>query len=62
MDPVTETIARRGDLAHLVLFLWASGASGLVLWALKDLVAANRRFDDFVNEIARLNSLFRDPD
>ena len=62
MDPVTETIAERGDLAHLVLFLWASGASGLVLWALKELVAANRRFESFVNEIARLNSLFRDPD
>ncbi len=62
MDPVTETIAERGDLAHLVLFLWASGASGLVLWTLKELVAANRRFESFVNEIARLNSLFRDPD
>ena len=58
MDALTETIAGRGDLAHLVLFLWASGASGLLVWALKELAAANRRFDAFVREIANLNQLF----
>jgi hypothetical protein len=50
----------RGDLAHLALFLWASGASTLLVWALRELAAANRRFNDFVNEISRLNKLFRD--
>ncbi|HEV7276138.1 MAG TPA: hypothetical protein VGN80_07620 [Devosiaceae bacterium] len=59
MDALTETIASRGDLAHLALFLWASGASGLLWWALRELAAADRRFNDFVREIANLNQLFR---
>lgn len=59
MDELTKTIATRGDLAHLALFLWASGATGLLVWSLKELVAANRRFDDFVKEITQLNQLFR---
>ena len=32
MDELTRTIAARGDLAHLALFLWASGARGLLVW------------------------------
>lgn len=59
MDELTKTVVTRGDLAHLALFLWASGATGLLVWALKELVAANRRFDDFVKEITQLNQLFR---
>ncbi len=59
MDELTKSIVTRGDLAHLVLFLWASGATGLLVWALKELVAANRRFDEFVKEITQLNQLFR---
>lgn len=59
MDELTKTIAARGDLAHLVLFLWASGASGLLVWALREMAAANRRFDEFVREIASLNQLFK---
>ena len=62
MDELTRTIAERGDLAHLALFLWASGASGLLVWALRELAAANRRFNDFVREIATLNQLFRRKD
>ena len=31
MDELTHTFVERGDLAHLALFLWASGASGLYL-------------------------------
>ena len=60
MDEVTREFAGRGDLAHLALFLWASGASGLLAWALRELAASNRRFNDFVAEIARLNKLFRE--
>jgi hypothetical protein len=52
---VTRVFAERGDLAHLALFLWASGASGLLLLVLRELVAQTRRFDGFVNEIAQLN-------
>lgn len=59
MDELTKTIAARGDLAHLALFLWASGASALLIWALREMAAANRRFDDFVREIAALNRLFK---
>jgi hypothetical protein len=60
MNDLTREFAGRGDLAHLALFLWASGASGLLVFALKELAASNRRFNDFVTEIARLNKLFRD--
>ena len=59
MDELTKAIATRGDLAHLALFLWASGASGLLVWTLREFVAANRRFDAFVKEISNLNRLFQ---
>lgn len=51
-------VAERGDLAHVALFLWAAGASSLLVWALREMARANRRFEDFVAEIARLNRLF----
>jgi len=60
VDDIARTFANRGDLAHLALFLWASGASALALWTLRELAASNRRFSDFVNEIARLNHLFKE--
>ena len=60
MDGITATFIERGDLAHLALFLWATGASALLVLALRELAASNRRFNDFVNEIAHLNRIFRD--
>lgn len=60
MPDVTTQFAERGDLAHLALFLWASGASALLVWTMKELAASNKRFNDFVSEISRLNRLFRD--
>ena len=60
MSDITKEFVQRGDLAHLALFLWASGASALLVWALRELAASNKRFNDFVAEIARLNRLFRD--
>ena len=62
MNDITRAFAERGDLAHLALFLWASGASALLVWALRELAAANRRFNDFVAEIARLNRYFSERD
>ncbi len=59
MDELTKSVVERGDLAHLALFLWASGASALLVWTLKELAAANKRFNDFVQEIASLNRLFK---
>jgi len=58
MADVLETFIQRGDLAHLALFLWASGASGLLMWSLRELAAANRRFDAFVRELSRFNREF----
>ncbi len=60
VEDVTRTVIARGDLAHLALFLWASGASGLLAWTLRELASSNRRFNDFVQEIARLNRHFND--
>ena len=62
MDELTRTVIERGDLAHLALFLWASGASALLVWSLKEMARVNRHFSDFVQEIASLNRLFRDKD
>lgn len=58
MTDFTATFAQRGDLAHIALFLWASMASALAWFALRELAAAIRRFDDFVREIARFNDTF----
>ena len=41
MNEITKTIIERGDLAHLALFLWASGASALLIWTMREAVAAN---------------------
>jgi hypothetical protein len=54
MLDLAEIFAARGDLAHLALFLWASGASALLVWALRELAAAHRRFNAFVAEIGKL--------
>lgn len=51
-------IATRGDLAHVVLFAWSTSATALLLWALREMVRSNRRFETFVAELARLNRLF----
>ena len=62
MTDLTKTVVERGDLAHLALFMWATSSSALLVWTLKELASANRRFNDFVTEIANLNRLFRKGD
>lgn len=57
MDQAVREFAARGDLAHLALFLWASGASALLIWSLRELVRSNRRFNDFVTELSRINQV-----
>jgi hypothetical protein len=59
MDDLIRTFTARGDLAHLALFLWAAGASSLLVFALREWAAAMRRFDDFVRELARFNERFK---
>lgn len=58
MPDLIQTFAERGDLAHLALLAWALSASGLAWFALRELTAASRRFDDFVRELARFNEHF----
>jgi hypothetical protein len=58
MNELIAIFGSRGDLAHLALLLWALSASGLAWFALRELAAASRRFDDFVRELARFNDLF----
>ena len=58
MSDLTNVFAERGDLAHLALFLWAATATTLLVFALRELAAAMRRFDDFVRELARFNKKF----
>ncbi len=55
-DGVLAAFRERGDLAHLALFLWATSASAVAAFALRELAAATRRFDDFVRELARFNA------
>jgi hypothetical protein len=62
MDELTKSVIERGDLAHLALFLWASGASTLLVWSLRELAKVNQHFNDFVREIATLNQLFKKGD
>lgn len=52
-----DIFASKGDLAHVALFLWASAASGLLVWSLREQAASNQRFQDFVEEIARLTRI-----
>ena len=62
MDELTKSVIERGDLAHIALFLWASGASTLLVWSLRELTKVNQHFNDFVREIATLNQLFKKGD
>jgi hypothetical protein len=61
MDDLVRIFAARGDLAHLALLLWALAASALAWFALRELTASMRRFDDFVRELARFNNRFNRP-
>jgi predicted ATPase len=58
MNELIAIFGSRGDFAHLALLLWALSASALAWFALRELTAASRRFDDFVRELARFNDLF----
>jgi len=58
MTDLIRIFTERDDLAHLALLLWAMSASALAWFALRELTAASRRFDDFVRELARFNEIF----
>lgn len=56
IDHILESVISRGDLADLALLIWAAFASFGALTLLRELSAANRRFDLFVRELHRFNS------
>lgn len=56
---VVDSVIARGDLAHLALLLWAGAATGLAFAALRELARSNRRFEDFVAAIARIDRIMR---
>ncbi len=60
MPDIIDLYSARGDLAHVALLLWALSSSALAWFALRELTAASRRFDDFVRELARFNETFGD--
>jgi len=62
MQDIVASFIQRGDLAHLALLLWAGGSSAIAWFALRELSAAVRRFDDFVRELSRFNDHFRGSD
>lgn len=49
-----ELIAQRGDLAHIVLLLWAMSSTFLAWWLARELAGSTRLYNHFVREIARL--------
>jgi hypothetical protein len=59
MSGIANSFVTRGDLAHLALFLWASGASLLLAIALRESSEANHRalalMQEFLAELARFN-------
>ena len=59
MEDLVSTFSQRGDLAHVALFLWASASTALLVFVVRELAAAMRRFDDFVRELARFNDRFK---
>ena len=60
IEHVIDSIIARGDLGHLALMMWASGASIAAAMLLKELSAANRRFDAFVRELHHFNTRYFD--
>jgi len=56
LDVITNAVIAKGDLAHLALFLWATGASALLFTVLRDLARSKKRFDDFVRASSRAST------
>ncbi len=55
MNEILNAVLKRGDLAHLALFLWACAATMQAYLALRELSDATKRLDAFVKELARFN-------
>ena len=60
IEHMLDSVIARGDLAHLAHLMWAAGASLASAKLLKELGAANRRFDAFVRELHHFNARLSD--
>lgn len=56
LEQIVTAFVGRADVGHLGLLLWAGSASAFALFALRELTAANQRFDEFVRELNRFNT------
>ncbi|WP_291826996.1 hypothetical protein [Bosea sp. (in: a-proteobacteria)] len=56
LDQIVTALVGRADVGHLGLLLWAATASAAAWFVMRELSAANRRFDDFVRELNRFNA------
>nr|WP_103871301.1 hypothetical protein [Bosea lathyri] len=56
MDQILTAFVGRADVGHLGLLLWAGSASAFAYFMLREMTAANRRFDEFVRELNRFNA------
>jgi hypothetical protein len=56
IDMVLESVLTRGDLAHLVLLLWALASCAVVAFLLREVSITSARFDTLVHELARFNT------
>ncbi|MCZ8042537.1 MAG: hypothetical protein O9330_08675 [Beijerinckiaceae bacterium] len=56
LDQIVTAFLGRADVGHLGLLLWAVTASAAAWFVMRELSAANRRFDDFVRELNRFNA------
>jgi hypothetical protein len=56
LDQIVTAFVERADVGHLGLLLWAVTASAAAWFVMRELSAANRRFDDFVRELNRFNA------
>lgn len=55
-EQIVTAFVGKGDVGHLGLLLWAAAASGFAWLMLRELTAANQRFDEFVRELNRFNA------
>jgi hypothetical protein len=56
VEALARAFLTKGDLAHLALLAWALCTTALLGLTLRELAAANRRFNDFVS---LLSAFFR---
>jgi hypothetical protein len=56
LEQIVTAFIGRGDVGHLGLLLWAVAASAFAWLMLRELTAANQRFDEFVRELNRFNA------